>query len=52
MSTLMSTAIRYPGKDTLLRFFAPLLISAAGIGILVAVMYHDVQGFLAAMFLK
>jgi hypothetical protein len=44
--------IAIPGKADLLRFFAPLLISAAGIGTLVAVLYHDLPGFLAAMFVR
>jgi hypothetical protein len=32
--------------------FASFLISAAGIGALVAALYHDLPGFLAAMFLR
>ena len=48
----MSTPIWYPDKAAIFQFFAPLLISAAGICVLVAVLYHDLPGFLAALFLK
>ena len=35
-----------------LRLFVPLLISAAGFAVLVSMMYHDLGGFLSAMFLR
>jgi hypothetical protein len=45
MTTILSKAV-------LLRLFVPFLISAAGISALVATLYHDLPGFLAAMFLR
>jgi hypothetical protein len=39
-------------KDWMLRVLAPVAIAATGVAMLVATLYHDLPGFLSAMFLR